>query len=108
MFRVGIDLGGTNIAVGVVNENYEIAGRGKVKTRAPRPAGEIAKDIKVAVDMALQDAGVKIDDIASIGIGAPGSVNPETGVIGFFQTILVLLMFRSSQCLRSCFQKKFL
>ena len=83
MFRVGIDLGGTNIAVGVVNENYEIVGKGKVKTRAPRPAGEIAKDIKVAVDMALQDAGVEIDDIASIGIGAPGSVNPETGVIGF-------------------------
>ena len=31
MYRVGIDLGGTNIAVGVVNDKYEIIGEGKRK-----------------------------------------------------------------------------
>ena len=38
MYRIGVDLGGTNIAVGVVDENYKIVGRGMGKTNAPRPA----------------------------------------------------------------------
>ena len=41
MYRLGIDLGGTNIAVAVVDENYNIVGRAKVKTDAHRPAEEI-------------------------------------------------------------------
>ena len=48
MYNLGIDLGGTNIAVGVVNEKFEIVGRGKKKTNAPRPAEEIADDIAAA------------------------------------------------------------
>ena len=37
-YKVGVDLGGTNIAVGVIDENYNIIGRGKLKTNVPRPA----------------------------------------------------------------------
>ncbi len=83
MYRVGIDLGGTNIAVGVVDENYNIIGHGKVKTNAPRPAEEICDDIAKAVNLAVADAELTIDDIEFIGIGAPGSINPITGIIGF-------------------------
>ncbi len=36
MYRVGVDLGGTNIAVGVIDENLQIVGRGKKKTNCPR------------------------------------------------------------------------
>lgn len=38
-YYLGIDLGGTNIAVGVVDENYQIIGRGKNKTRVPCSIG---------------------------------------------------------------------
>ena len=41
MYRLGVDLGGTNIAVAVVDENYNIVGRAKTKTDAHRPAAEI-------------------------------------------------------------------
>ena len=81
MYHLGIDLGGTNIAVGVVDENYNIVGRGKIKTNAPRPAEEICDDMAKAAKMAIEDAGLTMDDIDSIGIGAPGSINPFTGVI---------------------------
>ena len=81
MYNLGIDLGGTNIAVGVVNEKNEIVGRGKKKTNSPRPAEAIADDIAAACFMALEDAGLSLEDINSAGIGAPGSINPETGVI---------------------------
>ena len=81
MYHLGIDLGGTNIAVGVVDENFKIVGRGKMKTNAPRPAEEICDDMATAVKMAVENAGLTMDDIDTIGIGAPGSINPHTGMI---------------------------
>lgn len=83
MYRIGVDLGGTNIAVGVVDENMKIIGRGKVKTRCPRPAAEIFDDIALAVEMAIKDAGISKDDITSVGVGTPGSVNKTNGYIEF-------------------------
>lgn len=83
MYRIGVDLGGTNIATGILDENNQIIGRGKVKTRAPRPAPEIFDSIKESVELAIADAGISIDDVKSIGIGTPGSVNKATGEIEF-------------------------
>ena len=83
MYRIGVDLGGTNIATGVVNEKNEIVGRGKVKTNAPRPAEAIFDSIKEAVDMAIMNAGISYNDVISVGVGTPGSVNKETGAIEF-------------------------
>lgn len=81
MYYVGIDLGGTNIAVGVVNENYQIVSSAKRKTNMPRPADEIADDMSGAVKDALDSAGISISDVYSVGVGTPGAVNPETGII---------------------------
>lgn len=81
MYHLGIDLGGTNIAVGVVDEKFNIIGRGKVKTNAPRPAEEICDDMAAAAKRAVEDAGITMDDVDTIGVGSPGSVNPFTGVI---------------------------
>lgn len=98
MYRLGVDLGGTNIAVGVTDENFNIIGRAKVKTKAPRPAEEIADDMALAVRQAVQNAGLKISDIASMGIGTPGSVDPKTGMVtyannlGFYNVPLCQMM----------------
>ena len=81
MYYLGIDLGGPNIAAGVVNENYEIIGRGKMKTNAGRSDDLILDDMAEAARMAVKDAGLELKDIASVGVGSPGSVNPYTGVI---------------------------
>lgn len=83
MYRIGVDLGGTNIAVGVVTEDLKIIGRGKVKTKCPRPAAEIFDDIAVAVNMAVKDAGISMDEVVSVGVGTPGSVNKNNGYIEF-------------------------
>lgn len=79
--HVGIDLGGTNIAVGIVNDSYQIVGRGKLRTNAPRSADLICDDIIAAVEMAVQDAQLTMKDIGNIGVGSPGIVNAETGVV---------------------------
>lgn len=83
MYRVGVDLGGTNIAVGVIGENYSIIGKASVKTNCPRPAEEIFDDIALAVDMAIKDAKISKDDIISVGIGTPGTVNKGNGYIEY-------------------------
>lgn len=83
MFYVGIDLGGTNIATAVVDEEYRIVGRGKIKTRSPRPAAEIIDDMAAAALMAVEDAGLTIQDIAMVGVGSPGTINRSTGYIEF-------------------------
>ncbi len=81
MYRIGVDLGGTNIAVGVIDENYKIIGLGKAKTNIPRPAEEIFDDIVKCIYAACEDANVDISEIESIGIGTPGSCDKENGVI---------------------------
>ena len=81
MYYLGIDLGGTNIAAAVVDENFKIIGTGKVKTNCPRPAEEIAEDMYKAGMMAIENSGLKLEDVAEVGVGAPGSVNPKTGFI---------------------------
>ena len=83
MLRLGIDLGGTNIVAGVVDEDYKIIATNKVKTNLPRPSEEIIDDIaKVSIE-AAKAAGVNIKDIAAVGIGTPGSINPKTGIVTY-------------------------
>lgn len=81
MFNIGIDLGGTNIKAGVVNENYEIVSSASVKTNLPRPAEGIVDGICEAVDIALDKAGLALADINAVGIGTPGSADRETGKV---------------------------
>lgn len=83
MYKIGVDLGGTNIVAGVIDNEYKIIGKGKMKTNAPRPAEEIFEDIAKCVELACKDAGISIEDVASVGIGTPGSVVKETGYIDF-------------------------
>lgn len=83
MYNIGIDLGGTNIVVGVVNEKNEIIGKGKRKTNIPRPADAIFDDMYSAALDAVEQAGITMDDIEYVGLGTPGAVDPENGVITY-------------------------
>lgn len=80
---IGIDIGGTNIACGIVNENCEIIARSKVKTNAPRPYEEILADIVRAARLACDEAGIDPGSVDSVGIGCPGTCNQQTGVVEY-------------------------
>lgn len=82
-YYIGIDLGGTNIKAGVVNENYEIVATSKVKTNLPRPAQAICDDMADCAIEAVKKAGISIDDVVSVGIGTPGIANSATGVVEY-------------------------
>ncbi len=82
-YYVGIDLGGTNISVGVVNENYEIISKASTKTNCPRPAIEIAADMAKMSLEAIKKAELTVDDIEWVGIGTPGIANSASGIIEY-------------------------
>ena len=82
-YYIGIDLGGTNIKAGVVNENYEIVSKATTKTLLPRPAEEICADMAKVSMEAVEAAGLTLDDSESVGIGTPGTANSETGIIEY-------------------------
>ena len=81
MYRIGVDLGGTNIAVGLINEEMEIISRSNTKTNIPRPAQEIFADIVKCAKDVVAKAGIEMSEVASIGIGTPGSCDKKNGVI---------------------------
>jgi len=89
-YYVGIDLGGTNISVGVVDNEYNIISKSKAKTNCVGGAEVIAEDMaKVALD-AISKANLTVDDIEWVGIGSPGTVNSDTGVIEYANNISFL------------------
>ena len=81
MYRIGIDLGGTNIAVGVVDDHHRIVAEASLPAGAHRPAEQVVADMCRAVELALDKAGLTPADCASIGVGTPGTCDPERGVV---------------------------
>ncbi len=83
MYKLGIDLGGTNIVAGVVDENFKIVGFGKRKTNTPRKPEAIVDDMVSAVYDAVKNAGITMDDIDGFGVGSPGAIEAKTGVVAY-------------------------
>ena len=82
-YYVGIDLGGTNIVAGVVDEEYNIVAKASTKTNCPRPEKEIADDMARMALEAVKNAGLTIDQIEWVGVGTPGIANSSTGIIEY-------------------------
>ena len=83
MYRIGVDLGGTNIAVGLVNENLELVKKVSTPTGATRPGEEIVADIAALCKKVCEEYGISLSDVESIGIATPGIANHDTGVVEY-------------------------
>ena len=81
MYRIGIDLGGTNIAAGVVDEGQHIVAEVSLPTGAERPAEAVVADICRAAEKAMEKAGITAAHCASVGIGSPGTCDSANGVV---------------------------
>lgn len=79
--RIGIDLGGTNIAAGLVDEDMNILCQMSLPTRSVRPYTEIIDDMALLVEGLINMGNVTMEDIAQVGIGSPGTPEKETGNI---------------------------
>ena len=81
-YCIGVDLGGTNIAAGLVDlETKSIAFKKSIKTNAPRPCKEIAEDIAGLCNDVCAPMGIALSDVAWVGVGVPAIIKDGTVVI---------------------------
>lgn len=83
MYRIGVDLGGTNIAVGLVNENMELVKKMSVPTGVERGGEAIVADMAKLSLALCESEGITLSEVAAIGIATPGVANIETGVVEY-------------------------
>lgn len=81
MYRIGIDLGGTNIKVGIVDEHYKILKKDSVPTLAKRSAEEIVFDIGSLVKRLIKKNGFDQNNILGVGVGCPGTIDSANGIV---------------------------
>ncbi len=87
MYHIGVDLGGTNIAAGVVKDSGELLVKKSVKTKRHRSFDEIMKDLFALCDEIMLKANIDVSQIASIGIGTPGNVDVDSKRVIFGNNI---------------------
>ena len=87
MYSIGVDLGGTNIAVGIVDENYRIIKKSSCPTLADRAAEEIIRDMAALCKRLCEEVGTDILSVGGVGIACPGTVNPDTGYVEYANNI---------------------
>ena len=81
MYNIGIDLGGTNIAGGIVDNTGKLVYKKSVPTLHERGAEAVIKDIIALCKSMAEESSVELSQIKSLGIGCPGTVNPPEGIL---------------------------
>lgn len=82
MYTLGVDLGGTNIACGIVSADGKIIRKISKKTGGPeRRYEDIIKDMAAGAREVCDQAGISLEEIESIGVGSPGTVLSGPGVV---------------------------
>ena len=82
-YVVGIDLGGTKILAGVFDSRLQCAGRDKISTKPERGPEAIVKRIARCAQDAVDECDLSMKQIRAVGIGAPGAIDPDKGVVFF-------------------------
>lgn len=89
-YYIGVDLGGTNIAVGLVNSDLSLVRKVSAPTKN---GGDPDGIMKVMAELCLKlvnEAGLTTDDIISCGIASPGTANSDTGIVEYANNIAML------------------
>ena len=80
-YALGIDIGGTKIAIGVVAADGRVLACRTLPTESRQGIRDATERVAMAVRQVLQDCGLDCDTMAGVGIGCAGPVNPLSGEI---------------------------
>ena len=80
-YYVGIDLGGTFIKGGIVDDLGNIIYRDQIPTESDKGEKRVAANIAKLVDIVIGKAALTKDDVVGIGMGVPGMIDSERGVV---------------------------
>ncbi|MBE5742092.1 MAG: ROK family protein [Clostridiales bacterium] len=82
-YYVGIDLGGTFIKGGVVDDNGNIIVEDKIPTETEKGEEVVLDNIATLINLVLSKAGLSKSEIEGIGMGVPGMIDSKTGTVIF-------------------------
>lgn len=85
--RIGIDIGGTDTKIGLVDVHQKLVTSLVMPTGAERPAEEVIEDIGNKVLELLENHGITIDQCVGAGIGMPGTVDRKNGIVRYSNNI---------------------
>jgi glucokinase len=81
MVVAGVDLGGTNIQVGILSADGRVLGRCKRKTKAAEGRDEVVRRVVESIQRALDEARVPRERLFAVGVGAPAVVDFDKGLV---------------------------
>lgn len=87
MCYLGIDIGGTKIAAGIVDVKGKVIGFDRILINGDQQTSNILERISNLIDIVVKKASFQIDQIDGIGIGLPGAVDRENGKIHFLTNL---------------------
>ena len=82
-YYVGIDLGGTFIKGGIVNELGDIVYSDKVPTEADQGGDRVAMNIAMLTETLIKQMKISKKDVVGIGMGVPGMIDSKAGNVIF-------------------------
>ena len=80
-YYLGLDVGGTNLAAGIVDENCNLLHKESIPAGAGRSVEDITEDMAKVSKSVIKHLGLPISKISSWGIGMPSYINPKTGLL---------------------------
>jgi len=78
---IGIDLGGTNVGIGIVDNENKLIYKDSIPTKSERGFNEIVEDIVDLISRIININNISKEHIQGIGIGVPGIVDPKSGIV---------------------------
>lgn len=80
-FFAGVDLGGTNIKIGIVDDLGRPLASVSVPTEVPLGAEDACRRMAQGVDEAVKVAGVERSAVVRVGLGSPGTMDIPAGML---------------------------
>ena len=85
MYSIGIDIGGMSVKIGLVSADGKILCQERIKTsKTPK---SVVDDITAVINRLLINNNINIENILGIGIGCPGAVNSQEGIVDFLPNL---------------------
>ncbi|MDR1029101.1 MAG: ROK family protein [Clostridiales Family XIII bacterium] len=82
-YNIGVDIGGTNIVAGLVDDAGRIRAKAATPTLAARGAEAIVADIVALARKLTEESGIPADRVGGVGVGVPGTANRTTGIVEY-------------------------
>ena len=81
-FAIGVDIGGTTVKLGLFNREGEVLDKWEIPTRKENGGAQILPDVAASIQEKLQEKGISEENLAGIGVGAPGPIDEKGNIIG--------------------------